>query len=71
MGFWDVIFRNDGGGSTKVRQSKEDNSKVRGDKYTPVSGGGHVHQSYDQDKGSGSYREYHGGENSGDRSYNK
>lgn len=71
MGFWDVIFRGDGGGSTKVRQSKEDGSKARGDRYSPTPGGGHVHQSYDLDKGSGSYREYQGGENSGDRSYNK
>lgn len=71
MGFWSTIFRSDGGGSSKIRQSNKDNAKIRGDKITPKSTGKHVHQSFDLDKGSGSYREYHGGENSSDRSYNK
>lgn len=39
MGFWDVLFRSDSGsGSTKIRQSKEDNSKIRADRISSVGG---------------------------------
>ena len=71
MGFWSRLFGGSSDGSTvRVRQSKSDNAKIRGDKYTHVSGG-HVHQSYNIDTASGGYKEYGGGEHSGDRSYNK
>lgn len=54
----------------KVRQSNENLDRRTGDRYTKVDGG-HVHQSYNIDVSSGEYREYTGGENSSDRSYNK
>lgn len=72
MGLFDKLFGSSSDGeSSRVRQSKEDNAKVTGDKYTKTPDGGHVHQSYNLDKASGSYKEYSGGENSSDRSYNK
>ena len=74
MSFFSRLFNSDkhGGGSprTRVRQSKSDNSKVRGDRYTSTSSG-HHHDSYTLDTSSGDYREYSGGDKSGDRSYNK
>ena len=72
MGFWSNLFGSHSGFSTsKVRSSNENKSKVRGDKYTHTGGKSHVHRSYDLDTASGSYREYSGGENASDRSYNK
>ncbi|MBU4480193.1 hypothetical protein KKG48_02005 [Patescibacteria group bacterium] len=72
MGLWSRLFSDSSDGSTtKVRQSNQDNAKSRGDKYEHCGGGKHTHRSYDVDKASGSYREYSGGENSSDRSYNK
>lgn len=63
----------DGDTSRKHSVSSDGNSTSRtGDVYTKVDGG-HTHQSYDHtfDKSGQSYKEYHGGENSRDRSYNK
>jgi hypothetical protein len=57
--------------SIKVREKDSDRSVVRGDRYTRTDEGKHTHDSYSLDKATGSYREYHGGENSSDRSYNK
>ena len=57
--------------TSKVRTDMEDNAKSTGDRYTPTGDGGHVHESYKLDKASGEYKEYSGGENSDDRSYNK
>lgn len=72
MGLFSILFRsNGGGGSTKLRQSNADNSKVRGDKITSTGSGKHTHNSFNLDKASGNYREYRGGENSSDRGYNK
>lgn len=68
MGFWSVVFRSDeGSGSTKVRQSKEDNSKVRADRIQSTGDSKHTHEGYNQNTSTGSYREYRGGENSPDR----
>ena len=72
MGLFKRLFSSAFGGSTtKVRQSNQDNAKVRGDKYTHHGNGKHTHRSYNLDKASGSYKEYSGGHNSSDRSYNK
>ena len=72
MGFWDTVFGRSGSDhDTKVQCRKEDNASVRGHKFTHTEGGGHVHQSYNLDTTSGQYREYHGGENSSDRHYNR
>lgn len=74
MGLFSRIFNSSGGDSeptVRVRESRNDTSKVVGDKYTPTGGGKHTHDSYKLDKASGSYKEYRGGENSRDRSYNK
>lgn len=72
MGFWDVLFRSDSGsGSTKIRQSKEDNSKIRADRISSVGGEKHTHESYKLNTSTGSYKEYRGGENSSDRGYKK
>ncbi|MDD5032600.1 MAG: hypothetical protein PHC85_00565 [Candidatus Pacebacteria bacterium] len=72
MGFWNTMFRSDSGsGSTKVRQSQEDNSKIQTDRVTSTGGEKHVHESFKLNTSTGSYREYHGGENAADRSYNK
>jgi len=56
---------------TKVRQSDEDNSVQRADRYTSTEDGGHTHEGYNHDTTSGDHSEYSGGENSDDRSYNK
>ena len=58
------------GSTTRVRQDNTDNAKQTGDRYTQVSDG-HVHESYKLDTASGGYKEYGGGENADDRSYNK
>ena len=72
MGLWKVLFRSDsGGGSVKVRQSAEDNAKIRADRITSTKGEKHIHESYTLDTESGSYKQYGGGENAPDRSYNK
>lgn len=72
MGLFSRLFSSDSDGeTTRVRQSNDDNSRIRGDKYTHTDGGGHVHRSYDLDTASGSYKEYTGGENSSDRGYKK
>lgn len=69
LGFWDVLFRSDeGSGSTKVRQDKEDNSRIRADRIQSTGDDKHTHESYNQNTATGSYREYRGGENSPDRS---
>ncbi len=75
MGIFKALFRGDSkderGQTTRVRESNENQAKQVGDHYTHVDGGKHVHESYTLDKASGAYREYAGGENSGDRSHNK
>ena len=73
MGFWSSLFRSDSGtdDSVRVRESNASTDRVRGDKYHHTSDGGHVHRSYDLSRTTGEYREYTGGERSGDRSYNK
>lgn len=74
MGLFSTLFRSDGDRSQpsiRVRESNADRDKVVGDRYTHVEGDKHGHESYTLDRASGSYREYSGGENSGDRSYNK
>jgi hypothetical protein len=73
MGLWKLIFGNSSGSSnTKVRVSKTNNARVRGDTYKKAGEGKHVHRSYDLNTSSGGgYREYSGGENSRERSYNK
>jgi hypothetical protein len=74
MGFWSSLFGYDGPSDSgeRVRESvKEHGDHVRGDKFTFTGGGEHVHESYDLDRSSGEYKEYGGGEKSGDRSYNK
>jgi hypothetical protein len=72
MGFWSSLFRSDSGssGSVRVRENSGDRDKVRGDKYEHSSDG-HTHRSYDLSRSTGRYKEYSGGEKSGDRSYNK
>lgn len=73
MGVWSMLFGSDGDGDTvRVRQEKGDAEHQRGDKYDHTDDkGGHVHRSYDLNTTTGEYREYSGGENSSDRSYNK
>lgn len=72
MGIFSRLFDYDGDKeTTRVRQDREDNARVRGDKYERTEDGGHVHRSYNLDTASGSYKEYTGGERSTDRSYNK
>ncbi len=72
MGLWSILFSDkDDSSHVKVRSSDYDNAKITGDKFTKTDGGGHVHSSYTVDTASGGYNEYHGGENSSDRSYNK
>jgi hypothetical protein len=56
---------------TKVRQSDEDNSVQRADRYESTGDGGHTHDGYNHDTMSGEHREYSGGENSDDRTYNQ
>lgn len=69
MGFWNTLFRSDeGSGSVKIRQSKEDNSKIRADRIKSTGGEKHTHESYNLNTSNGGYREYRGGENSSDRS---
>lgn len=72
MGLFSSIFRSSEGGTTvKVQEKKSDLSVERGHRFVETGGEKHTHESYSLDKASGSYREYHGGENSPDRSYNK
>jgi len=74
MGFWNTLFRSDSsssGTTVKVRESRVDNAHIRANKLDHVDDGRHTHLSYDLDTASGEYREYTGGENSDDRSYNK
>ena len=74
MGLWSMLFRDDGGSDTptvKVSQSKEDTARMKGEKYVHHGGESHEHYSYNLDTASGQYREYYGGENGNDRSYNK
>lgn len=73
MSFFKIFSGSGKGSSYKGRVSTSDASRRTVDKYTHVSEGKHVHQSYNQTISSNgsSYKEYHGGENSGDRSYNK
>lgn len=71
-GFWSTLFGSKGEDSdVKVQSKNSDNSVVRGHVYGHTENGGHTHSSYSLDKTSGSYKEYHGGENSSDRSFNK
>lgn len=47
MGFWDVLFRLDeGSGSMKIRQDKEDNSRIRADRILSIDDNKHTHDSY-------------------------
>ena len=72
MGWFSTIFSySNDGVDTKVQTKNADNSVERGHRYTDVGEGKHTHDSYSHDKTTGDYREYHGGENSTDRSYNK
>jgi hypothetical protein len=72
MGLFSSLFSSSGDDAdVKVRQSNEDASKVRGDKYEHTENGEHVHRGYDLNTSTGDYREYIGGEKSSDRSYNK
>ena len=59
--------------SIKVTRDDSNNAKVTADKYTYADGdrSKHVHEQYKHDTHHGNYKEYHGGENSSDRSYNK
>jgi len=44
MGFWSRVFSDSSDGSTtRVRQSNQDNSKSRGDKYEHCGEGKHTH----------------------------
>ena len=73
MGWFTNLFTSppDGGDDVKVQAKNADNSVVRGHHYEKVGDGKHVHHSYSLDRTTGDYKEYHGGENSSDRSYNK
>ena len=72
VSFFSRLFSGTEDGSTvRVRQNNEDNAKIVGDKFEHCEDGGHTHRSYDLDTASGGYKEYSGGENSPDRSYNK
>jgi hypothetical protein len=72
MGLFSRLFGDSGDGETiRVRQSNENNDCIRGDKYEHTENGGHTHRSYDVNTSTGEYKEYSGGENSSDRSYNK
>jgi hypothetical protein len=74
MGLFDFIFKSsDEDSSTKVRVSRENNARISASKYefTDKSSGKHVDRGYNLDKTTGAYKEYSGGENSPDRSYNK
>lgn len=72
MSLWNTLFRSDSGdGSTKVRQSTEDNSKIQASRITSVDGEKHIHESFKINTSTGNYKEYGGGENSSDRNYNK
>ncbi len=70
MGLFSSLFRSDSEseGSVRVRQSKEDNSKITADKYTHHGGSSHEHRSFNLDTSSGKYKEYYGGEKGSDRS---
>ncbi len=74
MGLFSSIFKGSSGNrSYKGRVNNKDASKRTVDIFTKTGSGKHVHQSYNQtisSRGS-SYKEYHGGENSHDRGYNK
>jgi len=72
-GFWSTLFggSDDEGRDIKVRENDEDRAKQVSDRYTDTGGGKHIHESSTLDTASGSYKEYRGGENSDDRSYNK
>lgn len=64
-----TIFRSDhDGGSTKITPKGESRT---GSKVSSVPGGGHVHQTYNQNISRGTYSEYHGGEKDPNRSNNK
>ncbi|MDH5442443.1 MAG: hypothetical protein OEX08_02470 [Candidatus Nomurabacteria bacterium] len=77
MGFFSNLFKSSSGG--KTTRSRIDNggnsssSRRSGDIITKTGGGKHTHQeyTYKNSPSGSSYKEYHGGENSGDRSYNK
>ena len=74
MGIFDFLFRDDSrdsdGNSSKV-VSKGDSSRVSHDRFTFDGNGKHNHDSYTYDRNTGNTKEYSGGKNSGDRSYNK
>lgn len=74
MGLFSKIFSSSDDDKTiKLRHDDSDNSRRTGDVYTKTDDGGHVHESYNQSisANASSYSEYHGGENSEDRSYKK
>lgn len=75
---WKTFFSSKGDDSDiKIRGSSADSGKsvVQGDRFTHTGDSGskssHTHESYKSDHDSGKYTEYRGGENSGDRGYNK
>jgi hypothetical protein len=75
MGLFSSLFSSrgddDDSSSVRVREKNSDRSVVRGDKITSTGDGKHTHDSYSLDRTTGSYKEYRGGENSSERSYNK
>jgi len=80
MGLWSTLFssKDEGSSDIKVRHTTAESgkSRVEADRYTHTghnerSDRTHVHENYKLDHDTGKYSEYRGGENSGDRSYNK
>lgn len=52
-------------------QTKDEKGVYKADKYTFTDKGKHEHRSITVDKNKGRYKEYYGGDNSSQRSYNK
>jgi hypothetical protein len=70
MGLFNTLFRSDSSseGSVRVRQSKEDSSKITADTFIHHGGSSHEHRSFNLDTSSGKYKEYYGGEKGSHRS---
>jgi hypothetical protein len=74
MGLFSKIFdsgKSGGEPRVKVREYDQDRAVRSADRYSSTGDGKHTHDSYNLDTDNGRYSEYHGGENSGDRGYNK
>ncbi len=73
MAWFKTLFKgsDDEDREVKVREKNSDTAIRIADRYTPTESGKHVHESFKLDTASGEYKEYRGGENSSDRSYNK